>query len=224
MPLGRVERSVDGRLRSFERRRDAQGGEQNRERRVDGRGVRRLDCRSVLDRAERAAVDSLCGESSVMAHRKCKRRRNLALRVHEREAFAVRLLLLEPSQRRAPVCRRVLDDDLELVALLESVGERDGERRAEVRVTLRGKGEGEVCVGRRGDVAALDGEVGRVEDELVLSLGSNPCQQLLVLAERNRRTTPSFSALSECLTCPRMIRCCQSTVHSRSRDVVRMSW
>lgn len=65
-----------------------------------------------------------------------RRESNLALGVHERVLLAVRLLLLEPPKRRAPVRRRVLDDDLELLVLLQGVRKRDSECGTEVRVTL----------------------------------------------------------------------------------------
>ena len=96
---------------------------------------------------------------------------HLALGVDKGELARVGLGRIEPAERRALVGRRVLDDELELVAFVVRLAELDGEGRAEVRVTLGREREGEVVRGRGREVGALDGEVGRVEHDLVLRAG-----------------------------------------------------
>lgn len=93
---------------------------------------------------------------------------HLALSVDERVLARVGLTLFEPPKRRALVGRGILDHELDRVALGVRLAELDRECRAECRVALGWEGEREVVGGRRGEVGALDDEVGRVEHELVL--------------------------------------------------------
>jgi hypothetical protein len=89
---------------------------------------------------------------------------SLALRVHERVLPAVRLLLLQPAQRGTLVRRRILDLDLDLLALVVCAVELNLEGGTVGFVFLaEGKGKGGRG-GRRGEGDGGDGEEGGVED------------------------------------------------------------